>query len=157
MYNLQCTGIAMVEGQTARQCCFLDQTEVQYRQPGNQILYYWKHAELQCQDKWIGRNFDACAVGWTGPDCDTCATNIGPPGQCNTCNDGWLPPTCDQICDGFGCCDPDNCQGCIQNGRWQNRIFQVIHLTFRGERSSDVVLSKWKKKSRHTGFDEYFM
>ena len=81
-----------------RQCCFLNQTAIQYRQPGDQILYYWKEAELQCQDMLTGDNCDLCTEGWAGDNCDTC--ELGWTGDdCDTCADGWLPPTCDQICD----------------------------------------------------------
>ena len=131
----QCTGMVMVEGQIARQCCFLNQTEIQYRQPGNQIVYYWKLADLHCQDKWIGSNCNVCALGWSGSNCDTCT--LGWTGDdCDTCADGLLPPTCDQICDGFGCCNHGTYQGCIQNGRWEGSIEAgslEVHLMFRGE------------------------
>ena len=136
----------MVEGQTSGQCCFLNQTAIRYRQPGHQILYYWKEAELQCQDMWAGDNCDLCTQGWSGANCDTCA-----PGwtgnDCDTCAEGFLPPTCDQICDGFGCCNHDNCQGCIQNGRWQTPNGHEVYLTFNGEKCSDLVPGKFNRMS----------
>ena len=101
----------------------------------------------RCRTGWVGDNCDACAIGWIGSDCDTCATNFGPPGQCDTCNDGWLPPTCDKKCDGFGCCNHGECQGCIQNGRWQGSIGHnslEVRLTFSGETCSQVVPGEMK-------------
>ena len=70
--------------------------------------------------------------GWTGDNCDSCA-------------DGWLLPKCDVICDGFGCCNNDNCQGCIQNGRWVTTFGDEVHLTFKGERCSDLVPGKFNR------------
>ena len=91
---------------------------------------------------------DACAQGWTGDDCDTCLT--GWTGDdCDTCADGWLPPTCDQICDGFGCCDQGDCQGCIQNGRWEGTVGAEsleVHLTFRGDTCTQVVPGELNSK-----------
>ena len=132
-----------IDGPTTRQCCYLAETPLRYSHPGDQILYHRKEAKLECKK------------GWTGPNCDYCATNFGPPGQCDkclprfkgddcdTCADGFLPPTCDQMCDGFGCCNHGNCQGCIQNGRWEGAIFlhhQVVAvLTFRGDKCTELV------------------
>ena len=130
----------MVAGQTAQQCCYLEEQKLHYSQPGNQILYYRKEAQLQCKKGRSGTNCDACAQQWSGVNCDACA-----PGwacdDCDTCADGFLNPTCDQICDGFGCCNHDNCQGCIQNGVWEgpSPTSPGARLTFRGKTFSDLV------------------
>ena len=38
------------------------------------------------------------------------------------CEDGWTEPACDQISDGLGCCNSDECSGCIRNGHWQGTL-----------------------------------
>ena len=135
----------MIDGPVTRQCCYLAEPPLRYSQPGSQILYYRKEAELECKK------------GWTRQNCDSCSTNFGPPGQCNmclprfkgdecdTCACGWLPPTCDQICNGFGCCNHSNCQGCIQNGRWEGTLLNQpleLVLTFRGNMCTELVPGK---------------
>ena len=100
------------------------------------------------------RQCDQCLRGWTGENCTDCATNFGPAGKCDTCltgwagddcdacADGWLPPTCDQICNGFGCCNHSNCQGCIENGKWEGAVLLQnfeVRLTFSGDTCTQVV------------------
>ena len=140
--NMQCFGVVIVDEHLERQCCYLAEQTIHYRQPGEQILYYMNDAELKCKK------------GWTGQNCDSCVTNFEPPGECSRCRTGWtgedcdacadgfLPPTCDQICDGFGCCNHGNCQGCIQNGRWEGTFAtQALEtvLTFRGDTCTELV------------------
>ena len=150
---LQCNEVAVINEQKTRQCCFLQKEEILYKKPGDQILYHLINATVTCKKGWSGSNCDACALRWSGANCDACA--LGWAGQncdacapgwtgddCDTCADGWLPPTCDQICDGFGCCNHSNCQGCIQDGKWEGAVGAwsgEVHLTFRGEACSDLV------------------
>ena len=131
--NLQCNGVVVIDEQKTRQCCFLSKEEILYSKPGDYILYHLINTTVKCKKGWAGDNCDACVPGWTGDDCDACAP-------------GWLPPTCDQMCDGFGCCNQGECQGCIQNGRWEGTIASYnmeVHFTFRGERCSDLVPGKF--------------
>ena len=176
--NLQCNGVATIDEQKTRQCCFLSKEEILYSKPGDYILYHLINATVKCKKGWSGTSCDACAPGWTRENCDSCspgwtgdnctecATNYGPPNlcdrcltgwtgdncdactlgwtgdDCDTCADGWTGENCDQICDGFGCCNQDECQGCIQNGRWEGTLGfnrMEVHLTFRGETCSDLV------------------
>ena len=149
---LQCTGVVVIDEEDIHQCCFLQ--KISYKKPGYKILYHLMNTTLQCKKGWSGTNCDACALQWTGDNCDACVPGWAGddcdacvPGwtgdDCDTCADGWLPPTCDQICDGFGCCNQGECQGCIQNGRWEGLTgsgFPVqVDLTFSGSRCSDLV------------------
>ena len=137
---LQCTGVVVVDEEDIRECCFLQ--EIQYKNPGDQILYHLMNTTFRCKKGWSGSNCDACAHQWSGANCDACA-----PGwtgdDCDTCTDGFLPPFCDQICDGFGCCNQGECESCIQNGRWEGLTgsgFPIqVDLTFSGSRCSDLV------------------
>ena len=140
------------------------------RKPGQQVLHSDADVTFSCQRGWVGSDCDSCDVnfepvgecsrcslGWSGRNCDTCVSNFGPAGQCDEClggwtgdncdicTDGWLLPMCDQICDGFGCCNHDNCQGCIQNGQWKTPIGQEVYLTFKGETCSDLVPGKFNR------------
>ena len=79
----------MVDGPTTRQCCYLTQETLRYSQPGDQIMYYKKEAELECKR------------GWTGPNCDSCVTNFGPPGHCDRCLPRFKGDNCDTCAEGF--------------------------------------------------------
>ena len=119
----------MVEGKTARHCCLLVQPEILHRQPGDRILFYLKEATLKFKR------------GWTGKNCDSCALNFGPPGQCDSCITGWKGDDCD-ACEGFGFSTESNCTECIQNGYWIGNIsskYLDVYLTFTGETCSDLV------------------
>ena len=120
----------MVDGKTAQQCCFLNQTEIRYSQPGDQILYYWKEAKLRCKRGWTGRNCDTCAPnfgpsgqcdsclkGWSGLNCDSCATGWAGPG-CDGCATGWIGTDCDSCATNFG---PDGrCDRCLTSWTGDN-------------------------------------
>ena len=134
IFCTQCAGFTTSPGIMVNWCCMLSRSVIQYRQPGDMVLYYQKETPVTCQTGWTGDNCDSCAPGWTGDDCDTCV-------------DGWLPPTCDQICDGFGCCNQGECQGCIQNGKWVGEVDTTwwgkvnieVRLTFAGETCSEII------------------
>ena len=129
----------MVEGKTAQKCCFLNQTEIRYSQPGDQILYYWKDAKLQCKR------------GWTGDNCDTCAPNFGPEGQCTQCLRGWAGDNCD-VCR-FGFSTKSNCRECIQNGYWKGNMgskYLDVNLTFTGETCSELVPGRFFSTLHHS-------
>ena len=138
----------MIDGEMMQQCCLLHDKEIRYSQPGDQILYHREETMFQCR------------TGWTGDNCDICATNFGPPGSCDTClaiftgpecdacAPGWTGPDC-QYCEGFGFSTESNCTQCIQNGYWKGRIrhnYLDVHLTFTGESCSELVLGKFLSK-----------
>ena len=124
-YNLKCTGVAVIYGERTHECCVLIQQTLLYRQPGDQILYYVKEAELLCKDKFTGHNCDSCMSGWTGPNCSTCDVKYGPPGQCDQCLRGWAGENCSECAANFwptGQCDKclrgwfeENCSQCAAN------------------------------------------
>ena len=62
------------------------------------------------------------------------------------CEDGWTEPNCDQICDGFGCCNNDECSGCIRDGHWQGTlsygdsfIILEFYLSFGGRTCTNLL------------------
>ena len=90
---------------------------------------------------------DQCVTGRAGENCSECAVNFGPPGQCNSCLSRWAGDNCDscaqgwsgdncEICEGFGCCNQGECEGCIQDGKWVGTVgleYLEVHLTFSGD------------------------
>ena len=118
------------------------------------ILYYRKEAKLKCQHRLTGRNCNACAPnfgppgqcdqclrGWTGENCNECATNFDPPGKCDQCLRGWGGENCD-VCE-FGFSTESNCTECIEEGEWAGTYvgaeFISIKMTFKGPACSNLV------------------
>ena len=83
-----------------QQCCLLFDNEIRISQPGDQILYHHKEATIQCKR------------GWSGDNCDSCATNFEPPGQCNVCVNHWAGLACDGCATGWS---GTNCDVCDTN------------------------------------------
>ena len=133
-FCLQCAGVAMIDGEMTQQCCFLVQPEIQYSQPGDQIIYHRKEATLNCKRGWTGDNCDSCATnfeppgqcgkcargwsgencnecstGWTGDKCDSCARNFWPPGQCDSCLERWTGENCSECVKGWAGPEYDGC------------------------------------------------
>ena len=134
----------MIDEPMIQQCCFLEAQDLLYRQPGEEIIYHQKEAQLQCQKGWTGRNCESCAptfdptgecsrcrTGWTGYNCDTCAL-------------GWLPPDCSTC--RFGFSTESNCTECIQNGLWTGKVDDknlTVWLTFTGDTCATVASGKF--------------
>ena len=148
-------------------CCLATESEIQYRKPGDMILYYKSGTPLKCQTGWTGRNCDACPPkfgppgrcdqclrGWAGENCDVCDTNFGPSGQCDSCVTGWGGEMCDSCapgwtgsecdaCEGFGFSMDSNCTRCIQNGKWTgtwgSSYSITLYMTFAGPTCTTLV------------------
>ena len=102
--HLQCSGVVTVRDSSTHWCCMVHEPEIQYRKPGDLILYYKSDTPVKCQTGWAGRNCAVCALGWAGENCD--------------------------VCD-FGFSTESNCTECIQNGHWTGTHGSVIiFLTF---------------------------
>ena len=119
------------------------------------VLYYKSDTPIKCQTGWTGRNCDACAPnfgppgqcaecfrGFAGENCNECVTNFGPPGNCNRCVLGWTGDNCD-VCE-FGFSRESNCTECIQNGYWTGTYSQApfplrAYLTFEGPVCSNLA------------------
>ena len=120
-----CSGVLRKHDEPIHWCCLITEREIQYKKPGDLILYYKNNAALKCQTGWTGRNCDACAPnfeppgqcdhclrGWTGRNCDVCSENFGPVGQCDRCVTGWAGENCDTCARGW---TGDNCTECATN------------------------------------------
>ena len=132
----------MIDEQMTQQCCLLVHREIQYRQPGDQVLYHQKEATVKCKR------------GWTGENCDLCTRNFGPEGQCNQCLTGWIGDSCN-YCEGFGFSTESNCTECIHNGYWKGTFrsnYLDVHLTFTGETCSELVPGKYTTTLHQTCF-----
>ena len=117
------------------------------------ILYYKEESLVKCQTGWIGKNCDTCAQnfgpagqcdqclrGWNGENCSQCAANFGPPGHCDQCLRGWAGENCD-VCE-FGFSTESNCTECIQNGTWAgpySPFHMTVYLTFEGPACTNLV------------------
>ena len=108
-------------------CCLVVESEIQYRKPGDLVLYYEENAVLKCAIGWTGRNCDTCAPGWTGPACDAC--------------------------EGFGFSTESNCTECIQNGYWTGSYLIIIS----NDSLSEIQwTSMYEFGPRYVTFDSYF-
>ena len=120
--NLQCDGVVTKQQPPVLWCCLIIESEIQYRKPGDMIIYYKSETTVRCQARWTGPDCDACAPGWTGPACDAC--------------------------EGFGFSEESNCTECIQNGLWEgtylNNVTQMtVALTFDGPACTNVIGMYW--------------
>ena len=91
--------------------------------PGDMILYYKNDTSVKCQTGWAGRN------------CDACAPNFGPLGQCNRCKR-------------FAFSVDSKCSGCIRNGQWIGKWYNFFTLTatltFDGPTCSNLVSGMYR-------------
>ena len=55
---------------------------------------------------------DQCLRGWTGENCSECNTNFGPPEECDQCLRGWAGENCGDCATNFG--PPGQCDACLQ-------------------------------------------
>ena len=122
----QCTGVVTTYSPTYR-CCLVTESEIQYRKPGNMILYSKYATPAKCQ------------TGWTGRNCDACAPNFGPPGRCDACLTVGLGRTVTYV--SLDSNATTNCNECIKNGKWNGTrgVTMIVYLTFDGPRCSDLV------------------
>ena len=111
VFFLQCAGVTMIDREMTQQCYLLFDREIHYSQPGDQIIYLRKEVTVQCRK------------GWTGDNCDSCAPNFEPHGECNACVKRWAGPACDGCATGWSgtncdVCDtnfgpPGSCDSCL--------------------------------------------
>ena len=95
----------MINEEMMQQCCLLFEKEIFYHQPGIQILYRRKESPIRCEK------------GWTGDNCDSCATNSGPAGLCDSCLTGWAGDNCAECARGWA---GDNCAECARGWAGDN-------------------------------------
>ena len=62
----QCSRIVTTQESPTYRCCLVTDSEIQYRKPGDMILYSKYATPVKCQTGWEGRNCDACVLtSWT--------------------------------------------------------------------------------------------
>ena len=93
------------------------------------ILYYRKNTQVTPQNDWTGIDDDACAPGWTGPECDACV--------------GF----------GFSTGTESDCTECIENGHWSGSwgIFEYMEVFLTFERPECSYLVPGMRNSSRIG------